>query len=155
MENKLMILLRTTAVRVHLHKVKRHSKGFMLLETCVALFVAVCISIPVMTLMMTSATAVNSARQTTIATNAARQAVENVRVYKGGDVASGTYTDVTVFGALPQLAELNNGNATMLISSYSSGVKLVNVTVQWTAGGNGARRSQTLTTLITSGGNTP
>jgi hypothetical protein len=132
----------------------------MLLETCVALFVAVCISIPVMTLMMTSATATNSARQNTIATNAARQALENVRVYKGGEIANGTYTDATIFGALPQLAELNNGSASLYISTYSgssmvsTGVKLVSVTVVWTAGGNGSRRSQTLTTLITSGAST-
>ena len=150
-----MKLLRITKNPARHRKVKRRSTGFMLLETCVALFVAVCISIPVMTLMVTSATAVNSARQTTIATNAARQAVENVRVYKGGDIANGTYTNVTVFGALPQLTELSNGTATMYVSSYSSGVKLVNVTVQWTGGGNGTRRSQTLTTLVTSGGNTP
>lgn len=127
----------------------------MLLETCVALFVAVCISIPIISLMMASATAVNSSQQTTLAVNAARQVVENVRVYKGGVIADGSYTDASVFGAVPQLTEMNHGSASLYVSSYSTNVKLVSVTVKWTSGGRGALRSRTVTTLITSGGIAP
>ena len=104
---------------------------------------------------MRTSSAIDGAKQATIACNAAQQVIENVRSYKGAKVANGTYANTTVFGPVPQISELSGGTATLTIATYSGSLKRATVTVGWRANGNAQSRSMTQTTLISAGGVAP
>jgi len=109
-------------------------------------------------LLINAAGAADAAKQNTIAYNAARQVVENVRNYRGAPLAPGEYTDVRAFGAVPQLdatatSGMKDARATMSIRMYRNPVKLVTVEVRWRSGERGGvQRSRTLSTLISPNG---
>jgi hypothetical protein len=100
--------------------------------------------------MMTSSSAYDRAEQATLAYNAARQQIENVRSVKGALLAN--RTNAALLGPMPQLAQLSGGNGTLTIATYRSPVKQVTVTINWTAGGQRQNRSISMTTLVAAGG---
>ena len=106
-----------------------------------------------MSLMMTTASASDGARQTALAYAAAREQLENVRSLRAAKLANGTYT--TLLNPATQLAQLNNGSGTLTVSDYRTSVKQVSVTIRWREGGSARVRSFSLTTLITRSGVTP
>jgi type II secretory pathway pseudopilin PulG len=135
---------------------RRRSHGFLMLEVTFALAIAVFVILSALGFMISAAAASNVARQNTIAYNAARQVVENVRLYKGAKLANNSYPNVTVFGPVPQLAELNSGAASMTIAAWRAPIKQVTVTVTWKAGDRGGKpRSKTLVALVSPKGVTP
>ena len=127
----------------------------MLLEVMVSLIIATLVIMSGLSLLMTASSGIDLALQNTIAANAARQVVENVRFYKGQTVPVGTYMDAQQFGAIPQLSNLNNGAASVYVVSWRPQVVQVAVTVRWNSGGRSLARSKTLSTLVTNDGVTP
>lgn len=110
---------------------RRGGRGIVLVDALLALTVAAMLIFYGLSLMMTSSHATDAAQQTTLAYNAARQQLENVRSLRGAALAEGTYhsvrlsdgsyvlrpqladgtlgtTSLAMIGDLPQLAELNN-----------------------------------------------
>jgi type II secretory pathway pseudopilin PulG len=134
----------------------RARRGFLLLDTLLALMTAVMLIVYSLSLMMTAASGADAAKQSVIAYNAARQVVENLRLRKGAGLYDGTY-DATVFGPMPQLSLLNGGAATVKISDsgWSGTVKMAQVSVNWHSGGRSQPKSRTLTAIFTSGGVAP
>ncbi len=129
-------------------------RGFLLLDAVLALTLAVLLILYGLSLMMTTASASDAAQQTTVAYNAARQAIENVRSFHGAKLANGKYSNAAL-GPLPQLAQLGGGSASMTVEDYRNPVKRVRVVIDWYAGGRAQPRSITLTTLVGPGGVTP
>lgn len=131
----------------------RAERGGILVDAMVGIVIAGFVGLAGLSLMMTSASASDGARQTALAYAAARQQIENVRSLSGSRLASGTYS--TLLSPATQLAALNNGSGTLAIAAYRGSVRKVTVTILWRSGGQGRRRSLALTTLVTPGGVTP
>jgi hypothetical protein len=127
-----------------------------MLEMTFALAIAVFVILSAFAFMISAAAASNVARQNTIAYNAARQVVENVRLYKGAKLANGSYPDVTVVGPVPELSQLTGAGASMTIADWRPPIKQVTVMVTWRAGDRGGMsRSKALVALISPKGVTP
>ena len=115
---------------------RRRWGGFLLLDVLIGLAVTSFVLLATISLLINAAGAADAAKQNTIAYNAARQVVENVRNYRGAPLAPGEYTDVRAFGAVPQLdatatSGMKDARATMSIRMYRNPVKLVTVEVRW------------------------
>ena len=135
---------------------RRRCQGFLMLEMTFAMAIAIFVILSALGFMISAAAASNVSRQNTIAYNAARQVVENVRIYKGAKLTSNSYSNVTVFGPVPQLSQLNEGAASMTIATWRAPIKQVTVTVTWRAGDKGGMpRSKTLVALVSPKGVTP
>ena len=106
-----------------------------------------------LSLLMTSSSGIDAAQQTTIAYNAARQQIENVRSFRGAPLAN--RVDAPLVGPMPQLAALNGGSGTLTIQDYRNTVKRVTVALRWRTGARGQPRQLSLTTLVGPGGVTP
>lgn len=135
---------------------KRGKRGMLLLDTLLALTVGVFVILAAYSLTITTAASGNAAKQNNLAYNAARQAIENVRQYKGARITDNVYLDPTLFGPIPQLAELPGSSGTMTISTYRKPVKRVSVTISWQ--GRGAKsmlKQRTVVTLVAPKGITP
>ena len=134
-----------------------------MLDAILALMAAFMLVIYGLSLTMTTSSASDSARQTTLAYNAARQAIENARSFHGAKLADGTYStedgSMSIVGPLPQVDELSGGRAAIRIQTLrSSGPSLMKqawVTIAWRAGGRAQDRSITVTTLVSAGGVAP
>lgn len=111
---------------------------------------AALVGVSSLSLIMSASAAADGARQATIAYNAARQALENVRSLRGAPLAN--RSNAALIGSVPQLSELNNGTGTLSITTYRAPVKQVTVTINWRAGGRAQARSITVTTLVAPGG---
>ncbi len=131
-------------------------RGFLLLDALLALMAAVMLILYSLSLMMSASSASDAAQQTTVAYNAARQAIENVRSFHGAPLANDTYT-LTQLGPVPQFNQLNSPGGSVRIdnSPFGGPVKRVTVAVTWRAGGNQQERSVRVTTLVTPGGVAP
>lgn len=96
-----------------------------------------------------------AAVENNVAYNAARQILENTRLYKGGLLANGPYTQTNILslGEVPQLNSLVNPSVSMTVSTWRTRVKYVKVTVSWTSNStNYVKKSQVLVGLVTSKG---
>ena len=139
-----------------LPRARARRRGFLLLDALMALMLAATIIVYGLSLMMTSSSASDAAQQTTVAYNAARQAIENVRSFRGAPLPNDTYT-LTGLGAVPQLSELTDpgGNVRIDDSPLGGGAKRVTVTVTWHAGRARQQHAIKVTTLVASGGVAP
>jgi hypothetical protein len=114
-------------------------------------------------MVITTAVSSVSARQNTLAYNAARAVLENIRLYQGTTLANGTYADARSFGPVPQLAALPEAGVSATIATYRTAptatVKIVTITVRWngtqTTRGSGMRKTRKLTVLVSPKGVTP
>ena len=127
----------------------------MLLDACVALFVATTVLTASSSLAVSALAAAESSRQQSIATNAARQVFENLRAYKGAKIENGSYANATVFGSVPQLAQMSYASTSVVVSSYRGTVKQAKVTIRWRAGSTRKQREMSVTTLIAPQGVAP
>lgn len=129
----------------------------LLLDAMLALIVGVFVILAAYSLTITLTASGNAAKQNNLAYNAARQVIENVRHYKAAPLANNVYPDPTVFGPIPQLAELPGSNASVSISTYRKPLKRVSVTITWEGRGNSKSllKQRTLVTLIGPKGMTP
>jgi Tfp pilus assembly protein PilV len=130
-------------------RTRRRTQGFLLMEAMIAIFVGTLVLISAISLVTAGAVAAEAARQNNIATNCARQILENVRLRRGAMLVNGPYTDATVFGPVPQLTELRGGSASLTISSWEYSVKSVVITVNWRAGeGGGKAKTRVISALV-------
>jgi type II secretory pathway pseudopilin PulG len=121
----------------------------------VALFISSSVLVTAATLATRVAAATDTANQMTRAYNVARQALENVRSYRGARLAPGTY-DAAQFGEVTQLVDLGpHSSATVTLDSYRDPVKRVTVAVRWYTSAPSRIRTISVTSLMTSGGVTP
>jgi type II secretory pathway pseudopilin PulG len=136
---------------------RRHRQGFLMLEMTFAMAIAIFVILSALSFMISAAAASNVSRQNTIAYNAARQVVENIRLYKGAKLnTTATPVAATQYGPVPQLAQLKSGSATATIVSWRAPIQQVTVTVTWSAGSKGGiLRSKTLVALVSPKGVTP
>lgn len=125
------------------------------MDALIALFIAVLILVASTSLTVAALAGAEGSRQQSLATNAARQVLENLRTYKGARIPNGTYADATVFGSVPQLAEMTNSSASVTLTTFRGNVQQAKVTVQWRAGNTRRVRDLSVTTLITPQGVTP
>lgn len=125
-----------------------------MLDALLALFTATMLALYFLSLMMTTNASADGAQQTTIAYNAARQAIGNVRALRGAPLAA--RTDAALVGPVPQLAALGSGGEGRLtIQPFRAPVQRVAVTIRWREGGQRRARAITLATLVAPGGVTP
>lgn len=144
---------------------RQRQAGMLLLDAMLAILVGTFVILSAYLLSMTAAVAGAASHQNNQAYQAARQIIENTRLAEGADVVDGTYTATIdedgvyqLFGSVQQLSELQDGAATMTVSTYRDPVKQVSVTVTWKGrtGNNIERtRTRTLTTLFTPHGIAP
>jgi hypothetical protein len=134
----------------HMRNSARHQqRGHLLLDTMVGIFVGSTVLMGTVSLVITGSVAAAGARQNTVATNAARQILENVRMRRSAVLADGTYADATVFGPVPQLAALRGGSASVRVATWQATIKSVVVTVTWRSGQRGGQtKTQVVTGLI-------
>jgi Tfp pilus assembly protein PilV len=133
-------------------KNKKRRRGFMLLDVLVSAVIASAVMVGCYSIVATGAGASNAARQNTAAAGVARQVFENIREFKATPLTVGTYSDVTAFGPVPQLALLSGGAASMNVVSYRGTVRQAIVTVTWKAGQTRGLKSRSFTALVVSGG---
>lgn len=133
---------------------RKRQRGAFLLDAMMSIAVASTMLLYGLSLMMTTASSADAAKQTTVAYNAARQAIENVRSYRGAVLRNGTY-DAEALGAMPQITEFNHGTGTVVVESFRDPVKKVTVLISWHTGGRPAYRSISIVSLVTPGGVTP
>jgi len=125
-------------------------------DALVALTLGTSVIMATAQLMTSAAVAANSSRETNLAYNAARQALENARLYKGAKLASTAYPDAAVFGPIPQKAQLSDCSVSMSVADYDPPVKIATVRVTWTSASRmGGKKERTLTALVTPCGVTP
>ncbi len=131
---------------------KRLQRGAILLDVLIALLMGTLLAFAVCNLMVSASRAGTTARENDVATTALRQIVENIRQYKGAVVVNNTYSDATVFGSVPQLAQMPPGTITNVrVFSYRTTLKQVVATVTWRGAGTtqtGVLRRRTLTVLL-------
>ncbi len=132
---------------------RRAERGGMLVDAMLGIVIAGIVGLAGLSLMMTSASASDGARQTALAYAAARQQIENVRSLRGSRLATGNYANL--LNPATQLAALNNGSGTLAIAAYRGTVRKVTVTIRWRSGGQARNRSLSVTTLVTPGGVAP
>jgi type II secretory pathway pseudopilin PulG len=108
-------------------------------------------------LLASASSAADAARQNTVAYNAARQVIENIRQYRGAPLPASTTQVYSLeqFGPVPQLQQLTSqrggagATGELRILPYRDTVKMVTVRVVWRSGDRGGKlRERTLTTLI-------
>jgi len=128
-----------------------------LLDVLVASSLGTAVVLAAYGILTTSQGAAHAALQTSQSAAVARQVIENVRQLKVLPITSGTYSDVTVLGPVPQLALMDGGAASLAIAPYNGSTTLVQatVTVTWRAGSTNAAKSCTYATLMTAGGIAP
>lgn len=134
---------------------RRSLYGGVLVDTLLAIFIATIGTLACLSLTMASNVAQQSAVENNTAYNAARQILENTRVYKGALLSNGSYNqaDILALGSVPQLASLTDPSVSMSIANWRTRVKQVKVTVSWTT--NSAthmQKSQVLVGLLTAKG---
>jgi hypothetical protein len=96
-----------------------------------------------------------SVERATLAREAARNVIENIRDFGVSNLIDGSYA-LTRFGTVESLAGLPNGNGTVTITASSPSVRKAVVRIFWTSGvREGRQRSFTTVTLLTPGGVSP
>lgn len=134
---------------------RRPRTGLALLDTLVALGLAVLVLLAFLQLLITAYATSTTLTDSTIAYNAARQIIENARQYKGAPFATGDY-NASAFGAVPQLSQLRNGTAAVNIASQTTGVKKLSIRITWTVGiRGGSTRTYDAIALVSSNGIAP
>jgi len=142
---------------------RRRCAGALLVDVLVALFVVITMLLSMTSILIASRITAKLSIENNAAYNAARQVIENVRLYEGGPLPTGsyTYTQVLALGTVPQVSNLTNADISMTISrwqdpvtaAYRDPVKQVQVTVTWnTLGSVQTTKSRTLTSLVTPNG---
>jgi len=142
---------------------RRRCGGALLVDVLVAFFVVITMLLSMTALLIASRITARLSTENNAAYNAARQVIENIRLYEGGPLATGSYTNAQVLalGTVPQLTNLTNANVSMTLSrwqdpttaQYRDPVKLVQVTVTWnTLGSIQTTKSRTLSSLVTPNG---
>lgn len=96
-----------------------------------------------------------SVERATVAREAARTVIENIRDFGVINLVDGTYT-LTRFGSVESLSALPNAGGSVTITTPSTAVRKVVIKVQWTAGvRQGRQRTFNTVTLLTPGGVSP
>lgn len=136
----------------------REGRGFLLLDTLLAMMMALMFILGGMSLMMTASSASDASQQTTMAYNTARQQIENIRALRGVPLADGAYT--TPIGEMPQMGPggtLAGGTIRTTIGPYdtSTTLKRVTVALRWRAGERQQSKQIELTTIVAPRGVTP
>jgi hypothetical protein len=83
---------------------------------------------------------------------AARQVVENVRSFRGGQVAVGTYQDARTLGAVPQLDNLQSATVSASVTTFSTRSRQVVVVVSWYSTPGNRTVTEKFTTLFSADG---
>jgi len=128
----------------------------MLLDAMCSLVVATVVMASTMTLFAATYTTSGGARQNNLAYNAARHVIENIRYGYGASVAvTASPQSATTYGPVPELSQITNGTGTVTIANYNTSgtVKCVAVTISWYDGEK--TRSNTVSSLLTTGGVAP
>lgn len=137
------------------HLRRRPRLGIALLDSLVALGLAILVLLAFLQLLITAYATSMTMTDSTVAYNAARQIIENVRTYKGAPFATGNY-NATAFGAVPQLASLRDGTAGINIATQDASVKKVSIRITWKVGvRGGSTRTYDAVALISSNGIAP
>jgi prepilin-type N-terminal cleavage/methylation domain-containing protein len=123
-------------------------KGFSLIEFTVSLFI-IAVAIVLTGAMLHAGTLTRHVKDEDLAAKIASNEMENLRSlgYSGLPV-SGTFSD-------PLMAALPQGAGTIIVSTYDTKTKKVQVVVSWTEAGAGTTYSVPLTTLVTQVGGLP
>lgn len=96
-----------------------------------------------------------SVERATVAREAARNVIENIREFGVNNLIDGSYA-LTRFGTVESLAALPNGTGTVTITASSPTVRKAVVRILWNSGvRQGRQRSFTTVTLLTPGGVSP
>ena len=119
-----------------------------MLDVLVAFACAVVVMGVVVVSALTAIGAEGRAQENLLASQCARQVVENVRLVKGAKVAVGTYTDATNLGPIPQLARLNASHASVNVSTYSGDSLQLVITLDWRSRVSRATRTTTFTAVV-------
>lgn len=127
---------------------RRRQRGLSLIEVLVAFSIFTLVMGVVVVGALAGAGAEGRAQENILASQCARQVVENVRLVKGAKVASGTYTDATNLGPIPQLARLNASHASVDVSTYSGDSLQLVITLDWRSRVSRATRTTTFTAVV-------
>ncbi len=147
----------------HRSRGRRGIAGVTLIDGLIATFVMVMLLLGLTSLLLASRVNAKLSTENNAAYNAARQVIENVRLYRGDKLPAKPYTraEILALGAVPQIENLSNPDLAMTIGNWNDpgtgavrkSIKQVTVTVTWRAlGGTNAKKTRTFVSLVTPGG---
>lgn len=133
----------------------RFRRAFTLVDALVAAMMVVGIGALSIPTFLSTVVVHKSVERATVAREAARTVIENIRDFGVINLVDGTYT-LTRFGSVESLSALPNAGGSVTITTPSTAVRKVVIKVQWTAGvRQGRQRTFNTVTLLTPGGVSP
>lgn len=138
-------------MRRRIHK-RFACRGTSILEVLFALAAATVICSVVVYGTLTGIRSEARAQENILAVQCARQVIENVRYVKNANVATGTYSNATSLGPVPQLSQLKNGTVAADVSTYSGTTLQVVVTVTWQSKMSHSNRSTIVSAFVAPNG---
>ena len=134
---------------------RRLIRAFTLVDALVAAMMVVGIAALSIPTFLSSVVVHRSVERATVAREAARNVIENIRDFGVNNLVDGSYP-LTRFGPVESLASLPSGTGTVTITTTSPSVRKAVIRIIWTSGvRQGRQRSLNTVTLLTSGGVSP
>ena len=142
-----------------IHQTKQRKRRSLLAFTLVDALVAATLVVGIAALsiptFLSTVVVHRSVERATVAREAARNVIENIREFGVNNLIDGSYA-LTRFGTVESLAALPNGTGTVTITASSPTVRKAVVRILWNSGvRQGRQRSFTTVTLLTPGGVSP
>ncbi len=142
-----------------IHQTKQRKRRILLAFTLVDALVAATLVVGIAALsiptFLSTVVVHRSVERATVAREAARNVIENIREFGVNNLIDGSYA-LTRFGTVESLAALPNGTGTVTITASSPTVRKAVVRILWNSGvRQGRQRSFTTVTLLTPGGVSP
>ncbi|MBC7805947.1 MAG: hypothetical protein H7145_07330 [Akkermansiaceae bacterium] len=136
-----------------------------MIDGLIATFVVAMLLLGLTSLLIASRVNAKVATENNAAYNAARQVIENVRIYRGVPLSTRDYTkaDVLKMGVVPQIGDLANPDITMTLSPWqdpntakfldTTKIVFIRVTITWSAlGGTNVKKRRTFASLVSPDG---
>lgn len=126
----------------------KRQRGFTISDILIGLTISIALILLSLQLLIDAYQVETSTREAVIASNSARQVVENMRGVKPAQPLLGISLDARVFGAIPQLPVLRDADARVVINPSTSGTRKVVVTVRWISAVKNRPKAWKLVTVL-------
>jgi len=131
------------------------NRAFTLVDALVAATMVVGIATLSIPTFLSTVVVHRSIERATVAREAARTVIENIRDFGVNNLIDGSYS-LTRFGTVESLASLPSGTGSVTITTSAPGVRKAVVKILWVSGiRQGRQRSFNTVTLLTPGGVSP
>lgn len=126
----------------------KRQRGFTISDILIGITISIALILLSLQLLIDAYQVETSTREAVIASNSARQVVENMRGLKQAQPLLGISLDAKVFGAIPQLPALRDAGARVVINPNMGGTRKVVVTVNWVSAVKNRPKAWKLVTIL-------